>query len=392
MKRPTVPVVVLLAALICASPSPASAQQSVSDVLSFLLTNRSIPTEDFVQDEQAAAATRDAISTLLLVELSTLPISSSAGGFTYRLNPTLGTVERTSDSFAPFFIERSLTAGARTVSFGLSYQNASFDSIDGRNLRDGTLVATAGTIRGASSPFDVESLTLKIRSNAVTLSTNVGLTDRLDVGAALPLVRLTMDGQRTDIYKGTPFIQATGSVSASGIGDMLVRAKFNAFRRGGGGLAIGASSRLPTGNEQNLLGSGKTSLEPLLIGSFEKGRAALHADAGYSFGGLTDELDLGGAVTFVASRTVTLVGEFGARQLRSLGTLTDVTQAHPTLAGVDTIRLSSVKEQTTQATAVAGFKWNVAATWLVSANIVRSITTSGLYAKWIPTFMVDYAF
>lgn len=81
---------------------PAAAQQSISDVLSFLMTNRSIPTDDFIRDEAAAAVTRDTIAGFLLIELATLPISASAGGLTYRLNPSLGTVIRSSDSFGPF--------------------------------------------------------------------------------------------------------------------------------------------------------------------------------------------------------------------------------------------------------------------------------------------------
>ena len=133
--------VVLLAA------QAAEGQQSISDVLSFLVTNRSIPTDDFVRDEQAAIATRDTISDLLVLELATLP-SSSGGGFTYRLDPTLGTVIRASDSFGPLFTERSLLAGQGRASFGMSFSSVIYDNIDGRNLRDGTLVSTASVFQG----------------------------------------------------------------------------------------------------------------------------------------------------------------------------------------------------------------------------------------------------
>src|SRR6188508_1851023 len=104
------PLFVFALALV-ASATPAAAQQTVSEVLSFLLTNRSIPTGDFVQDAQAAAATRDTISTFLLLERATLPVTSSASAFTYRFDTTLGTVVRSSDSFGPFLVERSLTSG-----------------------------------------------------------------------------------------------------------------------------------------------------------------------------------------------------------------------------------------------------------------------------------------
>ena len=97
---------------------PAHAQQSVRDVLSFLITNQAVVTSDFVKDQQAAAATRDTISRLLQVELGALPISSSSGGFVYRFNSAVGTLERASDSFGPVFLERALTSGRGQTSFG----------------------------------------------------------------------------------------------------------------------------------------------------------------------------------------------------------------------------------------------------------------------------------
>jgi outer membrane putative beta-barrel porin/alpha-amylase len=275
---------------------PAEAQQSVGDVLSFLVTNRSIPTDDFVRDEAAAAATRDTISGLLLVELSALPISSSAGGFTYRLNPALGTVMRSSDSFGPFFTERSLTAGRARASFGIGYRSVTFDTIDGRDLRDGTLVSTASQLQGESQPFDVETMSLRIHSDTVIATANYGVTDRFEVGAALPIVRLTLSGQRVDTYRGRALIQATGSASASGLSDLIVRAKYNVVRRGASGVAVGGEVRLPTGDEENLLGAGETSIRPRLIASAERDRLGLHGEVGYAFGGLVDELDYNGAV------------------------------------------------------------------------------------------------
>ena len=130
--------VLALCMLLGSTVGPPAAQQSITDVLTFLLTNRSIPTGDFVRDEQAAAETGDVISRFLILDVATLPVSSSSGGFTYRLDPTLGTVVRSSDSFGPFFTERSLTAGRSQASLGIGYYSTTFDNIDGRNLRDGS--------------------------------------------------------------------------------------------------------------------------------------------------------------------------------------------------------------------------------------------------------------
>jgi hypothetical protein len=382
----------MVAILVLGFSSSVRAQQSISDVLSFLVTNRSIPTGDFVRDEQAAAATRDAISGFLLLELTTLPITSSASGFTYRLNPALGTVMRSSDSFGPFFTERSLTAGRGQPSFGLSYQSAAFENIDGRSLRDGTLVSTASMIRGDLEPFDVETVSLRIRTHTMTVSGSYGLTDRLDIGGAIPFVRLALSGERVDTYRGSELVQATGSASASGIGDLVVRLKYNLARTGGSGIALAGETRLPTGDSANLLGSGEASVRPGVIASHEGRRVAVHGDLGYAVGGLAREIDYSGAVTIVAVPRVTLVGEVIGRRLSSFGRLAETTEPHPQLVGVDTIRLTSVPQATQRAVAVAGVKWNVGGTWLLTANVLRPLTTAGLNARWVPTFTLDYAF
>src|SRR5690606_34481062 len=123
--------------MLLAAGRPAEAQDSVSETLSFLLTNQSVTTGDFVKDREAAAATRDTISRLLLVDLATLPIGSSAGGFVYRFNPALATVERVSDNFGPILLNRTLTSGKGQVSVGVNYRYARFGSLDGRPLDDG---------------------------------------------------------------------------------------------------------------------------------------------------------------------------------------------------------------------------------------------------------------
>ena len=374
------------------SQRSAVAQQTIGGILSFLLTNRSIPTGELVQDEQAAAATRDTISSFLLLELATLPVSSSSGGFTYRLNPSLGTMQRSSDSFGPFFIERSLTAGTQRVSFGLTYQNASFDTIDGRSLRDGTLIATATRFHDQTQPFDVETLTLRIRASTLTVVANYGVTDQLDVGAAVPFVSLSLSGQRVDTYHGHSFLQASASATASGLGDAAVRAKYNVLRNGGSGFAVGGEVRLPTGNDQNLLGAGKAAARPFLVGSVEQGRIGLHGDLGYTFGGLSREINYGGAITAAGTSRLTLVGELTGSHVAKLGTLTYITEPNPQIAGVDTVRLGSAELGTERLIAIAGFKWNPAATWLLSGSVVRPLTTTGLNAPWTDSVTLDYSF
>jgi hypothetical protein len=379
----------VLFVVLCATPAAA---QTIGQVLSFLLTNRSISTGDFTRDEQAAAATRDAMGAFLLNELTTFPTTSPAGGFTYRLDPALGTNVRSSDSFGPFFTERSLTVGRRHGSLTVSYGQASFDTLDGRALRNGTLVAIASQLHGESQPFDVETLTLRIQTRTTTVTGQFGVTDRIDIGVAVPFVRIDLSGSRVDTLRATAFPEASAVAAASGLGDTLIRAKFNALRSGGSGLAFGCDVRLPTGDTENFLGSGDVIVIPHVIASVEHDRVSVHGDVGYSTGGPSNELDYGGAATVVAGRRLTFVAEAVGRHLASAGDLVYVTEPRPGLVGVDTIRLTSTNQSTTRLSVVAGIRWNVGGRWLLSASVLRPITTVGLNARWVPTMTVDYSF
>ena len=372
--------------------SNASAQQSVTDVLSFLMTNRDIATDDFDRDASAAAQTSDTIANFLVFELATLPVTSSSGGFTYRLEPTLGINVRSSDSFGTFFTERALSSGRDRASFGISYRSARYDSIDGRDLGDGTLVSTASILTGDPQAFDVETVSLEMRTDTVTLTGNYGATDRLDIGAALPFARVSLVGERVDTYRGTAFTQATASAEASGLGDIVLRAKYNVMRTGASGLAFGAETRLPTGNEENLLGTGEASFAPRMIASYDGDYVGVHGEIAYSFGGIADTLSYGAAMTVVPSPRFTIVGELLGRRIDGLGQLVSSTQPHPRLVGVQTIRLTAIGETIDSIVAVAGFKWNVGGAWLLTANILQPLTDVGLKANWVPTITFDYAF
>src|SRR5215472_1339678 len=73
----------------------------------------------------------------LAAQLSTFPLASSAGGFTYRYDPALGTFTRATDSFGPIYAERADTIGKGKFNFGLNFSHFTFDRIDDLNLPNG---------------------------------------------------------------------------------------------------------------------------------------------------------------------------------------------------------------------------------------------------------------
>jgi len=379
-----------LVALIAAVSAPAGAQ-TLGDVLTFLVTNQSVPTGSIERDRDAALAASVTISRALQANLATLPVASSSGAFVYRLNPELGTVERATQTFGPFFLERALTAGRGHASFGATVQQFHFTSLDGHNLRNGSLVTTANQFRDESAPFDVDSLTLNIDASVATLYGTVGVTDRMEVGFAAPMVSLRIDGSRVNTYRGRTFTQASGSGKALGFADMLLRTKYTLYRDETAAFAAAVDVRLPTGRAGDLLGAGSTAVKFTAIGSMEAGPVSAHANAGISRGGLANEFSYGASLAYAATRKVSIGAELLGRWIDSSGHLVTTTAPHPLLSGVDTLRLAGDASSLQMLSAVPGLKWNLSDTWVLAANVSVPLTSGGLTAPITPFIGLDYA-
>jgi hypothetical protein len=373
-------------------PVDARAQESLSDVLSILLTNQLVPTGDFVKDADAARATRDTLSRSLLLELATLPIGSSSPGFVYRLNPDLGTQERATQTFGPFFAERSLTAGRRQVSFGFAIRHATFTHLDDADLRDGRFVVSGNRFRDESQPFDVEALTLDLSARTMTGLINVGVTDRLDVGAAVPVVSISLEGSRVNTYRGQVLLQARADARATGLGDVAVRVKYRLLDRPGeGGIAAVGEVLLPTGDPDNLLGTGDASLRALAVGSFERGTVGVDGNLGVVLGGASRELQYRGAASMALAHTVTAVAELLGRRVDDFGRVVAAEAPHPSFINVNTIRLIAEPGALHTAAVLGGIKWNPGGTWLFSASVSRNLGDRGLRPGVVAQAGLDYA-
>ena len=103
-------------------------------------------------------------------------------------------------------------------------------------------------------------------------------------------------------------------------------------------------------------------------------------------------LVLGTRGSDLARAQTTFVGEAIGRTLDSGGRLVEVIEPHPDLVGVTTIRLTGTLEPVSRLAIVAGVRWNVAARSLLSVNVLRPVTSTGLNAPWVCTVTFDYSF
>jgi hypothetical protein len=262
----------------------------------------------------AQTTLNQSLGTAIATQLAILPIISPASGFTYKYNSAVGAFERSTTTFGPIYTERAETIGRGTVYFGVSYQRFRFDKLDGIDLRKVPAVFThvPDTGPGGSSPTyeaDVIQSTndVSFHMDQTMFYGTVGLTDRIDLSVAVPVVSVRMgagsddsiirvSGPTFELAPGGPVFpnphqfNAQGSSmnsykargSATGIGDVTIRTKANVFQSETVRVALALDIRTPTGDARKLLGSGSTGIKPFLAISAGR-RISPHVNLGYEW-------------------------------------------------------------------------------------------------------------
>ena len=130
-------------------------------------------------------------------------------------------------------------------------------------------------------------MNLKMSSTTLVIGGTVGVTDSLDIGVAIPMVKVELSGLSTLVNgAGAEVLTAQGGGTASGLGDIAAMLKYRLMSFGDtqpdpGGLALLAIMRLPTGDSENLRGLGVTRTLVSLVYSSGQGRFRPHANGGF---------------------------------------------------------------------------------------------------------------
>jgi hypothetical protein len=386
----------------------------------------------FVSQANAQATLRQ-INAGIAAQLSTFPVGSSSGGFTFTFDESLGVYNRTTQSFGPIFAERPLTAGKGKFSLAVNYQHGTWDRIDGRELSGREMplyLVHEDTNRDGSNlnlffEGDIiqSDLAIDLKTDTTVFLANYGITERLDVGVALPFQSINMDASITTTVEniatvtapapihlfdnGTPSNVYRESGDASGIGDVLLRAKWNFFRGVSSSAAFGADLRLPTGDENELLGSGATQVKLYGVIGGSPGRFSPRASLGYTLssggseftGDLPDEIYYTAGFDLAVHPRFTIAADFVGRTLLDANRLTTVTQTYQftqrndlTLRSVQRQQLSTEQANIGLYLGSVGFKINPTGRLLLVGNVLIAIGDNGLQDSVTPVFGIDYSF
>jgi hypothetical protein len=408
-------------------------------------------------DESAKLAVA-AFGDRLRAQFANVPLGSSTGGFTYTFDEASGAYTRSSPSFGPAFTERATTIGRRRLSLGVNYQHSSFDTFGGQNLKDGSIkfylphTDCCNAVTPPPSPqvpfFEGDvieaALTLKATTDTVALFANYGVTDRFDVGVAVPITRVDVDASaRATILRlstaATPLVHSfvegqnvsektfSSAGTATGIGDIVLRTKYNFLPVGAGlasaGVAVAFDLRLPTGNEDDLLGMGTPQGKFSLILSSRNDRVSPHINVGYLVSGMgntdplygfdpvgvSDEFSYAGGLEIVAHPKLTILADVLGRTLKDAGDLNLEAKSFrflptPTATSIATSTTNPLTGLPYQELAFqrgrnltltlgsTGLKYNPSGNLLIAANVLFPLSNAGLRDKLTFALGVDYAF
>ena len=391
-----------------------------------------------------------ALNTEIGSQITQLPITSPISGFVFSFNPTLGVVSRQTEGFGPILTERPDTIGKHKLFVGFSYQYFNFDKADGVNLKNFGAVfqheaepelcgpgARVTCINGEPS-FQRDIIAtqnrLDLKVHQFVGVATFGVTSHFDLSVAIPILNVrsgvqsdaVIDSFETSsdrpaccVHQFNPVNPQIGTHetfrapdhaiffdqnSASGIGDVIVRGKYQVFKGEKLGVAVGADLHLPTGDENNFLGSGTWGVRPFATVAYA-GRVSPHATFGYQRNGdsvlsgdITSDKSahLPDIVTYTAgvdagiNRYLSLSGDFIGQSLVSAKKVaaTSFTDA----GGITHSNLTSSTATLNQAYFSVGGKVNPFGRLLVIANVLFQVNNAGLHSKPIPLIGVSYTF
>ena len=238
------------------------------------------------------------------------PFNSTAAGYSFDV--ASGLPVKGLESLGPLLAERATTLGKGILNIGFSYINIDYDKFNGDDIDDLKLVFTHDDCCGGpgfitpdgivGDPVGFENDTidvnidLELERETYLLVGTFGLTDTWDIGAVIPIVHMTARSKsraninnttaRTSHTFGDP--PADGPTSSAGgsetgIGDIILRSKYN-FIKGDPllpDLAFLGTVSLPTGDEDDLIGSGDAGFEFLFAASRQFDWLTPHLNLGY---------------------------------------------------------------------------------------------------------------
>lgn len=396
-------------------------------------------TNNFVRGLQSTTTGLE-LGNALASQLSSFPMVTPPGSFAF--DGQNGSGEMALTTRAPILGERGTTLGQGRFASGVSFHRAKADAISDIDLDSGEVVLYAphnnccGPAPNGSQPGDgnpaferdvlSQTLGVEMRQSIMAFTFVYGVASRLDIGVMVPLVDVSVNARVTSRINrigsaATPVVNNFDGIdlanrtisragSATGLGDVRVRAKANVLRGDASAVALTVDATLPTGDADNLLGSGGRRIRGGLIVSGDAGRLTPFLNAGYTLSSgeatplmstwpnalnpavadsvvrkLPNEIDYAGGFTFSSRPWLTFEMEAVGR------TLLDAPRFTVGGTFADEFRVDA-PGTVHRLQGVAGVRVRAGSRLLLTGGVVMPLLDKGLRSKARPIVSLDFAF
>jgi hypothetical protein len=398
----------------------------------FLIGSADIPATEIHGDHfiparsDANAALLDFFGKTIAKNISSFPIPTTVSSQTYKFIDGVPTPSL--ESFGPIVAERAQTIGRGRLNAGVSYTRLRFADLRGVDMGNirfrfvhenvdfpncDIIFGDDCSLRGVplfeNDIIDL-NLDMDVSADVWAFHSTFGITAWLDISVVVPVVSLEMIGESqatiavstgndvNHFFGGTqenPKLTVRNSVrqTAAGIGDVAARLKArvagDAFQMG-----ILGEVRLPTGREEDFLGTGAWNAKAMLILSGSVGDFSPHANLAYEYrGSEIDENELHAIIGFdqkladwvtlaVDLLTTTKAGD------RALGLPEPVHFEAPFARTVELTNIPDRRDDVIDGS--IGFKFRMTRGLFLSANVLVPLNEGGMRPNVAPTLLLEY--
>jgi hypothetical protein len=357
-------------------------------------------------------------------EISQIPLASPASGVIFSIDPALKVPVPSDQSLGPILTQRADTIGRHKVYVASTYQYFLLEDVDGLSLKN------LPSAFFYSSPGGTQADTLGIANGVVNLRIHqfvgyvtLGLTDHIDVSVAVPVLRVDMrytfseglfnkntSAQLSPCSETNPppcgpgLIQSSKAEEATGIGDVVLAFKEEAWKGRHSGVAFGAELRLPTGDAQNFLGSGTFGLKPFVTFT-RSGKLSPHFNVGYQFNGKTilvsdssggkatlpQRLLYSGGLDWGIAKRLTVAADVLEQRVFSGQRAIDATvQVPPSTLPVNTVLTGQSSYNRTDGS--IGIKLKPFGNMIVTGNLLVKLDRNGLRQRLAPLMGLSFTY
>ncbi|MGK0224111.1 MAG: hypothetical protein ACI9ON_003360, partial [Limisphaerales bacterium] len=253
----------------------------------------------------------NALSNGILSGTGVFALNSTASAIAFDLSA--GAPVAVENSLGPLLAERANTGGKGRFSIGFGYSQQEFEELDGKSLNNIQVLLSHqdccavgpppippgdGQLTGVELDTILLNVDINLEQEVYAVFANYGLADNWDIGIVVPIVSVEATAFSTasvvlsgagSLIGGNPIhsfaandpdrFSNTGG-DETGLGDIVVRTKYNFMSDGEGSidLAFLGQVTLPTGDEEDLLGTGETKYKGMFIASKSFGRVTPHVN------------------------------------------------------------------------------------------------------------------